>query len=944
MVLGAIKRALGGDYNEKELRKLRPIAQEVNEWAEEMTGLSDADIRAKTDEFRGSLSEGETLDDILPEAFALVREVSERRIGLRHFDMQILGGIVLHKGKISEMKTGEGKTLVATLPLYLNALEGNGAHLITVNDYLAKRDAQWMGPIYHSLGLSVGVLQHDSDYLFDPDANLDNPSLRYLAPVPRREAYRADITYGTNNEFGFDYLRDNMVVDLSRTSQRPDRPQHYAIVDEVDNILVDEARTPLIISGPAEETEEIYRTFSKIVPRLSPETDFVVDLKHRSVSLTDDGASKVEKALGIRNLYDPANFRLTRFLDAALRASLLYRRDHHYVVKDGEVIIVDEFTGRLMHGRRWSDGLHQAVEAQEGVRIQRESITYATITLQNYFRLYEKLAGMTGTAWTEREEFHTIYGLDVLVVDTHRPMIREDESDIIFRSDDGKFRAVVEEISEMHAGGRPTLVGTVSIENSEKLADFLKRQSKCEMEECGEYHKVCPLKEPQVLNAKHHEREATIISQAGRYGAVTIATNMAGRGTDIVLGGNPEQLAEELARKRSVDLVAASAEEARKIRDEARERWQADHDKVVEAGGLHIVGTERHEARRIDNQLRGRSGRQGDPGSSRFFISFDDDVMRRFVPDRVATFLGHMGMDEDTPLVSGMLSNAIEQAQTKVEGYNFDIRKHVVQYDDVMNRQRALIYAERRKILEGADIRANVADMIKEEVESAFATFAAGEQAEEWDMGALLAELGTIVPLPAHFTERHFSEMGQEEMMEEVLTFVSEAYEAKEKELGEEKARTLERLVMLGTIDRLWVYHLTALDEMRQGIGLSGYGGRDPLVEFKREAHDMWEQLGEHIRRDVVRRIFHTTLVPQAAAAQPPSGQMQESGPEKETLTPAQARTAAAGQAVRMGGAATATTARPGAAAAGRKVGRNEPCPCGSGRKYKKCCGSGQSI
>ena len=986
MVLGTIKRALGGDYNEKELRKLRPIAQQVNEWAEEMTGLSDADMRAKTDEFRGRLSEGETLDDILPEAFALVREVSERRIGLRHFDVQILGGIVLHKGKISEMKTGEGKTLAATLPLYLNALEGKCAHLITVNDYLAKRDAQWMGPIYHSLGLSVGVLQHDSAYLFDPDANLDNPSLRYLTPVPRREAYRADITYGINNEFGFDFLRDNMVVDLPRTAQRPDTPQHYAIVDEVDNILVDEARTPLIISGPAEETEEIYRTFSKIVPRLSPETDFVVDVKHRSVSLTDDGASKVEKALGIRNLYDPANFRLTRFLDAALRAQQLYQRDHHYVVKDGEVIIVDEFTGRLMQGRRWSDGLHQAVEAQEGVRIQRESITYATITLQNYFRLYEKLAGMTGTAWTEREEFHTIYGLDVLVVDTHRPMIREDQSDIIFRSDDGKYRAVVEEISEMHAGGRPTLVGTVSIENSEKLAEMLKRQSKCEMEECGEYHKVCPLKEPQVLNAKHHEREATIIAQAGRYGAVTIATNMAGRGTDIVLGGNPELLAEELARKRNVDLVAASPQEARKIRDEARERWQTDHDNVVRVyrkhevvvevenpkgqlslqdakkikpdaalgdvisveipGGLHIVGTERHEARRIDNQLRGRAGRQGDPGSSCFFVSFDDEVMRRFVPERVATFLGHMGMDEDTPLVSGMLSNAIEQAQTKVEGYNFDIRKHVVQYDDVMNRHRELIYAERRKILEGADIRANVADMIQEEVESAFATFAVGERAEEWDMGALLAELSTIVPLPAHFTERHFSEMGQEEMMEEVLTFVGEAYDAKEEELGEEKMRTLERLVMLGTIDRLWVYHLTALDEMRQGIGLAGYGGRDPLVEFKREAHDMWDQLSDHIRQNVVRRIFHTTLLPQAAAPQPPSGQMQESGPAKETPTPAQApaRGGAAGQAVRMGGAATATTARPGAAAAGRKVGRNEPCPCGSGRKYKKCCGSGQSV
>ncbi len=946
MVVGAIKRALGGDYNEKELRKLRPLVQRVNELGGEVGALSDADLRAKTDEFLSRLSAGETLKDILPEAFAVVREASERRIGLRHFDVQVLGGIILHQGKIAEMKTGEGKTLAATMPIYLNALEGKGAHMVTVNDYLAKRDTQWMGPIYHSLGLSVGVLQHEAAYLFDHSANLDNPSLRYLAPVPRREAYRADITYGTNNEFGFDYLRDNMVVDLSQTAQRPDTPHHYAIVDEVDSILIDEARTPLIISGPAEETEEIYRTFARLVPRLSPETDYVVDVKHRAVSLTDDGASKVEKALGIRNIYDPDNFRLTRFLDAALRADVLYLRDHHYVVKDGEVIIVDEFTGRLMHGRRWSDGLHQAVEAKEGVRVQRESITYATVTIQNYFRLYEKLAGMTGTAWTEREEFNTIYGLDVLVAPTDRPMIRDDESDIIYRTEDGKYLAVVGEIEEMHAQGRPVLVGTVSIENSERLADLLKRRSDCELEECGGYHPVCPLKEPQVLNAKHHEREAVIIAQAGRYGAVTIATNMAGRGTDIILGGNPELLAEEVARKRGVDLVTAEPDETQEIRRQARELWQEHHDMVVTAGGLHIVGTERHEARRIDNQLRGRSGRQGDPGSSRFFVSFDDDVMRRFSPDWVPNLLGRMGMDEETPLESGMVSKAIEQAQTKVEGYNFDIRKHVVQYDDVMNRHRELIYAERHKILEGTDIRSNVMEMIEAEAEAAFDAFAPGERVEGWELDRLLGELKTIAPLPPHFTERHFSQMEREQMVEEVLAFIHQAYEAKENELGEEKMRILERLVMMGTIDRLWVYHLTALDEMRQGIGLSGYGGRDPLVEFKREAHDMWEQLADHIRHTVVRRIFHVTLAPQAAAAapQPPRGQMRESGPAKETPTPAQARAASSGQAVRIGGSATATTPRPGGQASARKVGRNEPCPCGSGRKYKKCCGSGQTL
>ncbi len=948
--MGFIKGLFGGEYNEKELKKLWPIAREVNEWDEETTALSDEELAAKTPEFRQRLADGETLEDILPEAFAVVREASRRRIGLRHFDVQILGGIVLHLGKIAEMKTGEGKTLVATLPLYLNGMAGKGAHLITVNDYLAKRDAQWMGPIYHSLGLSIGVLQHDTAYLYDPTANLDNPSLRYLTPCTRREAYAADITYGTNNEFGFDYLRDNMVTDLAMAVQRRDDAHGYAIVDEVDSILIDEARTPLIISGPAEETEEVYRTFARIVPQLIPETDFVVDFKHKSVSLTDEGATKVEQRLGIKNIYDPANFRLTRFLDAALRAQALFLRDQQYVVKDGEVVIVDEFTGRLMYGRRWSDGLHQAVEAKEGVKVQRESVTYATITLQNYFRLYQKLAGMTGTAWTEREELHQIYGVDVLIVPTHRDMIREDGSDMIFRSEEGKFYAVVYEIEESHAQGRPVLVGTVSIENSEKLAEMLKVHSQCRLPGCGSHYKVCPLKEPEVLNAKQHEREAHIVAQAGSYGAVTIATNMAGRGTDIILGGNPERMAEEIARGRGLDLIALPEEEAAKIRAEAREAWQIEHDRVVGAGGLHIIGTERHEARRIDNQLRGRSGRQGDPGSSRFFVSFGDDVMRRFSPEWVPNLLGKMGMDENTPLESGMVSKAIEQAQTKVEGHNFDIRKHVVQYDDVMNRQRDLIYTERRKILEGADLRSNILEMIEQEIERAFEAFAPSERPAEWDIKALLAELRTIMPLPATFTEKHFLDADAGSIIDEVIEYAQKAYAEKEAALGEDKMRTLERLVLLGTIDRLWVFHLTALDEMRQGIGLTGYGGRDPLVEYKREAHDMYTQLTDHIRQQVTRRIFHVTLTPVPQQSPPPAaGPTQESGPDKgddgRGLSLERRRgkpgSHGGGNGARAGRAAATPAAR---ASVSNKTGRNDPCPCGSGKKYKKCHGSGALV
>jgi preprotein translocase subunit SecA len=943
MVLGTIKRALGGDYNAKELKKLWPLVEKTAGQEEEISALSDEQLAAKTPEFRQRLAAGSTMDDILPEAFAVCREAAKRRLGMRHFDVQILGGIVLHRGNISEMKTGEGKTLVATLPLYLNALAGQGAHLVTVNDYLAKRDAQWMGAVYHSLGISVGILQHDTAYLYDPTSNLDNASLRYLVPCTRKEAYGADITYGTNNEFGFDYLRDNMVTDLARAVQRTEEPHAYAIVDEVDSILIDEARTPLIISGPAEETEEVYRTFARIVPRLNPDRDIIIDLKHRSVSLTEDGVENVEKALAIKNLYDPQNFRLTRFLDAALKAQFMYERDKQYVVKDGEIVIVDEFTGRLMAGRRWSDGLHQAVEAKEGVKIQRESVTYATITLQNYFRQYKKLAGMTGTAWTEREEFHQIYGLDVLIIPTHRDMIRMDLPDIIYRTLDGKSNAVADEIEDAHADGRPVLVGTVTVETSEELGNLLKRRSTCRLEDCAVYHRVCPLKEPDVLNAKHHEREALIVAQAGVYGAVTIATNMAGRGTDIILGGNPERTAEEIARKRGLDLINAPEDVAAEIRAEAKAEWQSDHDRVVSVGGLHIIGTERHESRRIDNQLRGRAGRQGDPGSSRFFVSFGDDLMRRFSPDWVPNLLARMGMDEDTPLESGVVSKAIEQAQTKVEGHNFDIRKHVVQYDDVMNQHRAVIYKQRRAILQHADLKENVLELIQKEIERIFDAFAGTDNPEEWDTDSLVSELKAVMPIPAAWTPAYFRKTNGDEAFEEVLAHANEQYEKKEAELGSDRMRTLEQLVFLRVIDRLWVYHLTALEELRQGIGLRGYGQRDPLVEFKREAFDMFEQLNEHIRQNVVRQIYNVTLTTQAARPEPPRN-VQESGPsDTAAAAPSRAATAAA-TATAAGGAATATSTPAPGTGNGRpsgKVGRNDPCPCGSGKKYKKCHGTG---
>ncbi len=911
-------KKLVGDDPEKELRRLQPLVADINDFEDKVRPLDDAALRAKTDEFKARLADGETLDDLLPEAFAVVREMAHLRLGERHYDVQLLGGMVLHTGRIAEMRTGEGKTLVATLPLYLNALEGLGCHLVTVNDYLAKRDAQWMGPIYHSLGLSIGCLQHESAYIYDATFNSDNASLRHMRPVLRREAYAADITYGTNNEFGFDYLRDNMVVDLTQVVQRRDSAHRYAIVDEVDNILIDEARTPLIISGPAEETEETSRLFARLVPRLTQEVDYTIDLKTKAIGLTEEGIGKVEKLLGIKNLYDSQNYRLTRYLEAALKAYTVYRRDRDYVVKDGEVVIVDEFTGRLMFGRRWSDGLHQAVEAKENAKVQRESVTYATITLQNYFRMYEKLAGMTGTATTEEEEFHSIYKLEVAPVPTNKGMVREDFSDFVYRSEDGKFRSVVEEIEDMHAEGRPVLVGTVSIEKSEHLADLLRRYGQCEDPQCKDHYQTCPIKAPEVLNAKQHEREATIIAQAGTRGAVTIATNMAGRGTDIILGGNSNLIFQELYRKRGIDPDTAPAEVLDPLRAEARLAWQTEHDEVVNVGGLHIIGTERHESRRIDNQLRGRAGRQGDPGSSRFFVSFQDDVMKRFAPDWLPGMLGRLGMDEDMPLESGWVTKAIETAQTKVEGHNFDIRKHVVQYDDVMNTHRDVIYSERRKILEGADLKSNILDMVQQDISDLVNTQLSAQQFDEEDVKLLLDELRTMLPLDQSFTPEALMVLSKDEILEQLLAHAEKQYEAKEEAIGAQSMRVLERLVMLGTIDRLWVEHLTAMDEMRQGVGLHAYGQRDPLVMYKHEAHDMWGQLLGNIRHGITRAVYHANLSPQALPASP------------NVRAAANART----------NATAVAESAPAAQANGvRKVGRNDPCPCGSGKKYKKCHG-----
>ncbi|TET25642.1 MAG: preprotein translocase subunit SecA [Dehalococcoidia bacterium] len=876
---------LGGlvDSNEKELKQLKPVVDRVNELEDEFEKLGDDELRGKTDEFKKQLKSGSSLDELLPQAFAAVREAAKRTIGQRHFDVQLMGGVVLHQGKIAEMKTGEGKTLVATLPLYLNSLGGQGCHLVTVNDYLARRDPYWMGPIYHALGVSVASIypQQTPDEpiparLYDPDFDSGDDHWRHFRPIPRREAYEADIVYGTSSDFGFDYLRDNMVVDLSRCVQRR---LNYAIVDEVDNLLIDEARTPLIISGAAEEAAQKYHTFARFVPRLRSEQDYTVDEKTRTVNLTDAGITTVEKMLkreGLLkspDLYDPTNHSLTRYLDSALKAYVLYKRDRDYVVKDGQVIIVDEFTGRLMLGRRYSEGLHQALEAKEGVKVQRESMTYATITIQNYFRMYQKLSGMTGTALTEAEEFHKIYKLEVVVIPTHKPMIRLDSPDQIYKDEMSKFKATVREIEQLHQQEQPVLIGTVSIEKSELLSDLLKKK--------GIPH--------QVLNAKHHEKEAHIITQAGQPGAVTVATNMAGRGVDIVLGGSSDGQGEA--------------------------EWQKQHNKVVELGGLHIIGTERHEARRIDNQLRGRAGRQGDPGSSRFYVSLEDDVVHRFGGERIKGIMDWAGLDENTPIENALVNKAIENAQVQVEGYHFDMRKHLVEYDDVINKQREVIYSERQKILSGADLKTNILTMVKQEIEAMVAAHTGDGYDTSQNIEALIADVVTIFPLPPEVNASALSQL-KPEQIEERLTREAEAlYEKREGEFGSDKMRVLERLVMLRIIDNLWVEHLTIMENMRQGIGLMAAGQRDPLVAYKRQGHNLFGNLLSTIQHDVAHTIYHASIV------------------QKQASQPAPSRMA------QVAAASTGSTNKQPLKAGGKKVGRNDPCPCGSGKKYKKCCG-----
>ena len=853
------------------------------------------------------------LEELLPEAFASVREAMVRALGKRHYDVQMMGGVVLHRGAIAEQRTGEGKTFVGPLAAYLNALVGRGVHVITVNDYLAKRDAQWIGAVFHRLGMSVGSIQHEGAYLFDPDFPATDERLRDLRPVSRREAYAADVTYGTNNEFGFDFLRDNLVVDLTTRAQRG---HFYAIVDEVDNILIDEARTPLIISGQAEESADKYVQFARIVPRLKAEEDYIVDEKFKQVAITEAGTSKMEGWLGVDNMFAD-DFSLARHLEQALKAQVLYQLDRDYVIKDGEIIIVDEFTGRLMPGRRWSEGLHQAVEAKEGVKVRSEQRTLATITFQNYFRMYDKLAGMTGTAETEAEEFSKIYNLEVVVIPTHREMIRSDFADLVYSSQKGKWSAVVDEIVEEHEHGRPVLVGTISVEVSEMLGEMLKRR--------GVKH--------NVLNAKLHEREAEIVAQAGRPGAVTIATNMAGRGTDILLGGNPDVMAAEILHKKGTNVIEASPEEYAAALAEAEQVTEADKQRVLEAGGLHIIGTERHEARRIDNQLRGRAGRQGDPGSSRFYLSLEDDLMRRFANDRVQGLMRTLGFNDETALESKMVSRTIEGAQTRVEGYNFDMRKHVVEYDDVINRQRETIYRERDRILRSSDLGPTILAMLDDEVAGLVAEHTAGDHHDEWNLDGLRAQLTGMIPTLTDADLRFLDDAREPEAIVAQLGETSaEHYERKRTATGEEGMTVLERLVMLRVIDSLWVEHLTAIDDMRRGIGLRAYSQREPLNEFKIEAYKMFDELKSTIRHDVTHTIFRVSIQQQPVQQRPVTRNLTEG------RAPVGDTEALAAQSADGNGAGNGAAREP--ARAGPKIGRNDPCWCGSGKKFKKCHGA----
>jgi preprotein translocase subunit SecA len=902
MVFGFLSRLV--DSNDRELGRLKPILDAVNARANEMEAATDSEIRARIDAISAVLRtlEGDALktalDKELPEILAAAREASRRTTGMRPYDEQILGAIVLHQGKIAEMRTGEGKTLVGPLGATVNAVGGRGVHVVTVNDYLARRDARWMGPIFAFMGLSIGVIAHDSSYLFDPEYHSSDEQTAKLRPVTRREAYAADVTYGTNNEFGFDYLRDNMVTELE---QRVQRGHAFAIVDEVDNILIDEARTPLIISGQAAESQDLYTTFSKLVPRLRARDagaegggDYFLDEKEKAVSPTEEGVARVEQMLGIENLYsgDPL---MARHFESALRAHALFKRDRDYIVEEGEIVIVDEFTGRKMPGRRWSEGLHQAIEAKEGLHVQRESVTLATITFQNYFRLYGKLAGMTGTAMTEAEEFSKIYNLEVTAIPTHRAMVRDDQSDLVYRTERAKDAAIVEHIKERRAAGQPVLVGTTSVERSEHLAALLNRE--------GITH--------NVLNAKQHEREAPVVAQAGRSGAVTIATNMAGRGTDIVLGGNPAGLASEALRVRGLNPAEVDAATYAEALAEAERSCATDREIVLAAGGLRILGTERHDSRRIDNQLRGRAGRQGDPGSSRFYLSLEDDLMKRFAGERVIGLMDRLGFDESQALESSMVSRTIEGAQTRVEGYNFDIRKRVVEFDDVINKQRATVYGERNRVLHGDDLNLTVEDSLRAEARSIVMTHCPPGLPGDWNLEALRGDLRRAGIEPPEGLDNIVEDAI---LIDAIEVAALEALNKKAAEFGPEIWPRVLRAVILRSIDQLWVEHLTEVDDLRRGIGLRGYAQEDPLNAFKKEAFKLYDEFQGLIRVSIGRSILRVSVVQQEA-------------PRPKIVATSSASTTSA-----------PAPKAPVVAAAG--VGRNDPCPCGSGKKYKKCHGA----
>ena len=916
-VVNTILTKVFGSNSERELKKMWPVVEVINEIEPSITALSDDELAAKTTEFKARLEEGETLDDLLPEVFAVAREASWRVLEMRHFDVQLIGGIVLHEGKIAEMKTGEGKTLVATLPVYLNALTGKGAHVVTVNDYLARRDAEWMGKLYKFLGLSVGIVQHD------------------MTDIERQEAYRCDVTYGTNNELGFDYLRDNMKFDpslyvhqlfpkvrKSADGKEVEKLFHFAIVDEVDSILIDEARTPLIISGPAEESTDLYYKVDQIIPKLRRDLDFTVDEKTRTVTLTEDGVPSVEKLLGVDNVYDPEQMHILHHVYQALRAHTLYKRDTDYMIKDNQVVIVDEFTGRLMPGRRWSDGLHQAVEAKEHVKIERENQTLATITFQNYFRMYDKLAGMTGTAETEAAEFEKIYELEVIPAPTNRTLIRHEYADLVYRTEREKLTAIAEEIREMVDAGRPTLVGTTSIGKSEKLSQVLKRS--------GIKH--------VVLNAKYHQMEAEIVAQAGRPSAVTIATNMAGRGTDILLGGNPEYAARVALKKKKLDPLEVEPEVWEEALEVAKKEAAEAHEDVVEAEGLHILATERHESRRIDNQLRGRAGRQGDPGSSRFFLSLEDDLMRIFGSDRISGLMQKMGMEEGVPIEHKMVTNAIERAQKQVEGQNFSIRKHLLEYDDVMNKQRVAIYRLRRDILDGKEQREYILELADKILDDLLDQHLAADlNVEEWDLDgfrtAVSAQYGFNATTLAQID---WDGLNRNEIEEELTKRIHEKYENKETAIGPDLMRTHERIIMLQVVDSQWKDHLYAMDHLKEGIGLRGYGQRDPLMEYKKESFSMFKAMWYRVEDEIVRILFSLRPVREPAFASAVRPSRLSFNDPAATLSAFDGPRSVGPRRESQGGVDAAVTTVKRSTA---KVGRNAPCPCGSGKKYKKCCG-----